>query len=137
MDWLQEQGTTLLFIVGVVFFLLRGPVMARIVGVETISVHMLAQRLASSSPPLLLDVRSSPEFVTGHVPQATLVPLPELRQRLDALRLQAASRAVAVICHTGNRSLHGAVLLKRAGFEQVCHVAGGMVNWKIQGYPVR
>ena len=87
MDWLQEQGTTLLWIVAVVFFLLRGPVMARITGVETISVHILAQRLAAASPPLLLDVRSSSEFVTGHVPQATLIPLPELRQRLESLRV--------------------------------------------------
>ncbi|MBF0401126.1 MAG: rhodanese-like domain-containing protein [Magnetococcales bacterium] len=137
MAWLQEQGTTLLLIAGLVAFLLRGPVLARATGVETLTVHDLARQLSSSAPPLLLDVRSPAEFATGHVPNAILIPLPELRQRLDELRPQAASRAVAVICRSGNRSLHGAVLLKRSGFPQVVNVAGGIVNWKIQGYPLR
>ncbi|MEO5340902.1 MAG: rhodanese-like domain-containing protein [Magnetococcus sp. MYC-9] len=137
MNWLQENSATLLMVVAVLMFVMRGPVLARLVGVEPLSVHDLAKRLASATPPLLLDVRSRPEFEAGHLPQALLVPLPELRQHMDALRQRPDIGTVAVICQSGNRSLHGSVLLKRAGFVQVFNVVGGMNNWKVQGYPVR
>ncbi|MEO5362752.1 MAG: rhodanese-like domain-containing protein [Magnetococcus sp. DMHC-8] len=137
MNWLQDNLSTLLLMAGLVVFLMRGPVLARATGVETITVHELAKLLASATPPLLLDVRSQAEFDAGHLPQAILIPLPTLRQHTEALQQRAASRAVAVICRSGNRSVHGAVLLKRAGFGTVFNVAGGMLNWQVQGYPVR
>lgn len=137
MVWLQENVTTLLLIAGLVLFVVRGPVLARMAGVEDLTVHDLAKRLASATPPLLLDVRSEGEFAAGHAPQAVLLPLSELRRNLDVLRQRPDARCIAVICQSGNRSVNGAVLLKRSGFEQVFHVVGGMNNWKIQGYPVR
>ena len=137
MDWLQENGTTLLVMVGLVAFFLRGPVLAKATGVETMSVHELAKQLASPSPPLLLDVRSQAEFDSGRIPQAILVPLSELRQQVETVRRRSASRPVAVICRSGNRSLHGAVLLKRAGFGPVFNVSGGLLSWRNQGYPIR
>jgi rhodanese-related sulfurtransferase len=136
MVWIQENGTTLLLILALVMFAVRGPVLARLAGVEDVTVHELAKRLASATPPLLLDVRSQGEFAAGHAPQALLIPLSELRHNVDALRQRPDARCIAVICQSGNRSVNGAVLLKRQGFEQVLNVVGGMNNWKVQGYPV-
>ncbi|MEO5348585.1 MAG: rhodanese-like domain-containing protein [Magnetococcus sp. YQC-3] len=136
MVWIQENGTTLLLIAGLIMFVVRGPVLARLAGVEDVTVHELAKRLASATPPLLLDVRSQGEFAAGHAPQAVLIPLSELRRHVDALRQRPDARCIAVICQSGNRSVNGAVLLKRQGFEQVLNVVGGMNNWKVQGYPV-
>ncbi|WP_130472169.1 rhodanese-like domain-containing protein [Candidatus Magnetaquicoccus inordinatus] len=137
MNWLQENALTLLMLVGFAVLMVRGPLMARMAGVEHLTVHELAKRLASSSPPLLLDVRSEQEYAGGHVQQAMLVPLPDLRQRLDEVKQRASSRPIAVICRSGNRSIYGAVMLKRMGMPQVFNVSGGMLDWKTQGYPVR
>ena len=136
MVWIQENGTILLLIAGLIMFVVRGPVLARLAGVEDVTVHELAKRLASAEPPLLLDVRSQGEFAAGHAPQAVLIPLSELRSHVDALRQRPDVRCIAVICQSGNRSVNGAVMLKRLGFEQVLNVVGGMNNWKVQGYPV-
>lgn len=137
MAWLQEHALPLLLLVAVLAFLFRGPVMARLAGVESITVHALSERMASTSAPLLLDVRTPAEFKSGHIPDAVPVPLSELSERIDALRARAVSRDVALICLSGSRSTFGAVTLKRAGFEKVFNVIGGMANWKAQGYPVR
>ena len=136
MDWLQENSTTLLLMVAALAFVMRGPVLANLVGVQQLGVHELAKRLAAPTPPLLLDVRSPAEFATGHAPHALLIPLPELRKRLEELRQHSAAPSIAVICRSGNRSLHGGIILKRAGFQEVFNVRGGMASWQTQGFPV-
>ncbi|MBF0162701.1 MAG: rhodanese-like domain-containing protein [Magnetococcales bacterium] len=136
MSWLQDNATTLLLITGTLAFFIRGPMLARLAGVEQLGVHDVAKRLASPQPLLLLDVRSPAEYATGHAPRALLVPLPELRSRLEELRQHPAAAAIAVICQSGNRSLNASVLLKRSGFPEVYNVIGGMNNWKVQGYPI-
>lgn len=136
MAWLQENGASILVLVVALVFMLRGPILARLTGVEQLSVHALSALMASGSPPLLLDVRSQSEFDSGHVSNAVLIPMAELRRRVDEVRTRRSSGSVAVICLSGARSVRGAVLLKRAGFEKVFNVVGGMASWKAQGYPV-
>ncbi|MBF0142896.1 MAG: rhodanese-like domain-containing protein [Magnetococcales bacterium] len=135
MAWLQENGFSLFLLVMAVGLVFRGPILSRFFGIVSISVHDLANRLGGPEPPLLVDVRSTREFNQGHVREAVLVPLPELREKAASLRTRYPDRGVAVICRTGNRSLSGAVILKRAGFPTVCNVAGGMLRWEEQGYP--
>ncbi|MBF0098115.1 MAG: rhodanese-like domain-containing protein [Magnetococcales bacterium] len=138
MNWLQENAITVLLLVGFAVLLVRGPLMAKMAGVEQLNVHDLAKRLASSTPPLLVDVRTQQEHSSGYVQQALLIPLPDLRQRLDEVKRQANTRPIAVICRSGNRSIYGAVMLKRMGVaQQVYNVNGGMLDWQSQGYPVR
>ena len=137
MAWLQENGLTVLLLVVFAAFMLRWPVMARLTGVEQLTVHDLSAQMGTATPPLLLDVRSQAEYDSGHVPNAVLMPISDLSDNLDSLKKQGLSRHVAVICLSGSRSVHGAVLLKQAGFEKVYNVVGGTANWKAQGYPVR
>ena len=82
---------------------------------------------------LILDVRTPEEWAEGHVPNAILIPLDELENRLNEL---PKDREIVVICHTGNRSREGAVLLLKAGFTKVSTVIGGMNNWQAAGYPL-
>ncbi|MBF0282837.1 MAG: rhodanese-like domain-containing protein [Magnetococcales bacterium] len=137
MQWLAENSLLLLGILFLLTMTLKGPMMARAYGIRSITVHDLAKLLAESNPPLLLDVRTLPEFNGGHVKQAVSVPLWEVRKRLDHLRQEGEGRPVVVICRSGNRSLQGAVALKRAGFQEVINVVGGMANWEAQGYPIK
>ncbi|MBF0426710.1 MAG: rhodanese-like domain-containing protein, partial [Magnetococcales bacterium] len=42
---------------------------------------------------------------------------------------------VAVVCQSGNRSLKGSVILKRAAGEtRIYNVVGGTSTWRGQGY---
>lgn len=82
---------------------------------------------------LILDVRTAEEWSQGHIPNAILIPLDELESRMKEL---PKDREIVVICHTGNRSREGAVLLLKAGFTKVYTVIGGMNNWQAAGYPV-
>lgn len=135
MTWFQENGVFLMM-VAVVLLLNRGIILARLYRVENISVHDLAARIASDTPPLILDVRTPMEYAGGHLPNARLVPLSELRGHLEELRGKRPPGGVAVICRTGNRSLSAAVTLKQNGFDKVVNVDGGLMKWQRQGFQV-
>lgn len=137
-SWFQENGSTVLFMVVFGLFVLRGPLLARLFKIESISVHDLSSRLKSTPPLLLVDVRTPLEFAKSHAPGAMPVPLSQLGDSRDAILKKCSGREVAVICYSGSRSLRGAVTLKRMGiFAKVYNVSGGMAQWENQGYPVR
>ena len=61
----------------------------------------------------LLDVRSGPEFATGHVAQARNIPVDEVASRLTELR---RDRPIVVYCKRGLRAARAAEILAGAGF---------------------
>ena len=136
MVWLQENALPVLMLVMLLALMLRASIMARVTGVESVSVSELSALLASDGPPLLLDVRTQAEFRAGHLARAVSVPLSELRQRVEEVRRQAASRSIAIMCRSGSRSLSASILLKQAGFAHVLNVSGGLSRWRAQGYPM-
>lgn len=82
---------------------------------------------------LVLDVREPSEWATGHIEDATLIPLGELAARVDEL---PRDRDVVVVCRSGNRSAQGRDVLLAAGFLAVTSMAGGMTDWIASGLPV-
>lgn len=74
----------------------------------------------------LLDVRQDFEYAEGHLPGATLIPLPQLADR--AGELDPALPAV-VYCRSGRRSLAAANLLSGLGFWDVVSMQGGIMAW--------
>jgi hydroxyacylglutathione hydrolase len=89
-----------------------------------IDIRELAERLRSSDI-ALVDVREDDEWSEGHVEGSIHVPYHDLRNEVPAeLR---NGKQVAVACSAGNRSSIAASLLKRAGVDNVIHVADGGV----------
>ncbi len=76
---------------------------------------------------VLLDVRQDWEVELAPFPNAIHIPLVELAARGPA-ELDH-SRPTVVVCHHGVRSLHGALLLKGAGFVDVKSLHGGTDLW--------
>lgn len=74
----------------------------------------------------LIDVRQPEEHEAGHIPGATLIPLPELAQRLDEID---SSKTTLVYCRSGGRAGNGTALLKQSGFENAFNI-GGFMQWK-------
>ncbi len=79
----------------------------------------------------MLDVREPEEWMAGHIPGATLIPLGELASRVSEV---PTDRQVVVVCRSGNRSATGRDILRDAGLEQVTSMAGGMNQWAGAGY---
>jgi NADPH-dependent 2,4-dienoyl-CoA reductase/sulfur reductase-like enzyme/rhodanese-related sulfurtransferase len=77
--------------------------------------------------PILLDVRTPPEFAAGHLPEAVNLPLDELRSRLGQL---PHDREIAVYCQVGQRGYLATRILRQARFPAV-NVGGGYKTFQL------
>jgi len=111
------------------------PDLAQLNEVHQISVDEVQARLQSGNAPLLLDVREPDEFdgELGHITGSELIPLKELSRRVDELD---RDRDILCICRAGVRSTTAAAILKGLGFEHICNMKDGMLEWNDKGYPV-
>lgn len=82
---------------------------------------------------LVVDVRSTAEWRSGHIAGSTHVPLGRLAvQMTDRSRTQP----VILVCEAGSRSAIGASLLQAAGFTDVANLTGGIAAWRRDGLPL-
>lgn len=84
---------------------------------------------------LLIDIREPDEHATGVAPGALLVPMRELRSRIDLVPADPAAR-VLLICNTQNRSRATLLYLHGRGLTHVRYVHGGMSEWARRGWPL-
>ena len=94
----------------------------------------LAEKLRSSAPPCLLDVRQPEENALAALPDSTLIPLGEIEDRWEEIE-GWKDREVVVYCHHGIRSLHAIQQLRRLGFTQLRNLAGGIDRWSLEVSP--
>jgi rhodanese-related sulfurtransferase len=80
----------------------------------------------------LLDVRTQEEWDEYHVPNATLIPLDQLPNRLSEV---PKDKEIVVICRSGNRSQEGRDILLNAGYTATS-VTGGIKEWYAKGYDI-
>ncbi|GAB7037665.1 MULTISPECIES: rhodanese-like domain-containing protein [Catenuloplanes] len=81
---------------------------------------------------VVIDVRETFEYWTGHVPGAVRMPLGQVAVRAGEL---PKDRPVYVICASGSRSLTAAARLHRSGID-AWSVRGGTSAWQRAGHPV-
>jgi hydroxyacylglutathione hydrolase len=81
----------------------------------------------------VLDVRSEAEWKNGRIKEAKHIYVGELERRIGEV---PRGRPVACICSTGLRASLAASILKRAGFNEVYNVLGGITAWKAKDYPL-
>ncbi len=79
--------------------------------------------LLSDPNAVLIDVRDSAEWASGHIAGAHSVPLDQLRADPD--RELPADATLVFICAKGVRSLTAAKLAERLGHQKVYSVEGG------------
>ncbi len=82
----------------------------------------------------IVDVRNAEEFFgpLGHIDGATLLPLDELMERAGELKKDLP---IVTLCRAGGRSVQAAALLRKAGFDMVASMSGGMLQWRAQNLP--
>ncbi|HEV2299720.1 MAG TPA: MBL fold metallo-hydrolase [Candidatus Acidoferrales bacterium] len=101
--------------------------------VPEISVLDLARAIEEQNGNLqVIDVRKNAEWEAGHIEQACLKPLDQLRKLLGDLD---RARPIAVHCKSGYRSSIATSLLEAAGFQNLMNVTGGFDAWLAQNLP--
>jgi rhodanese-related sulfurtransferase len=84
---------------------------------------------------LVVDVRETSEWSSGHIANARHIALSQLGKRLSELE-KHKEKPVIVCCASGNRSANACGTLKRAGFTRVFNLTGGINAWTGAGLPV-
>ena len=87
----------------------------------------------SPIPFVMLDVRTPEEYVEGHIPGATLIPVQELENRLSEV---PDDKQVYVYCRSGVRSVKASRILAKAGFTHIENVEGGIKAWQAAGFSI-
>lgn len=94
------------------------------------TTEQLAEALEKGAA--LVDVREPTEYRRGHVPGARNIPMSQLTARLSEID---RSRAVHVVCASGNRSSAMTDVLRASGYDAIA-VAGGTSAWVRSGRPI-
>ncbi|MBC8273778.1 MAG: MBL fold metallo-hydrolase [Chloroflexi bacterium] len=79
----------------------------------------------------VLDVRSTEEWLEGHIDGSINVYVGLLKDRLEEVPEKGK---IAVVCKTGTRSSFASSILLRAGRGNITNVLGGMDAWKKASY---
>lgn len=137
----DPEAWLLLLAVGLVMLLPR-LVNRVLLGFEAfLSPADVKRRLDEDDAVVLVDVRTAGEFrgALGHIKGAKSIPLHEIGRRLadrdDDLYVHSKDSLI-LVCRTDNRAVRAARLLKKADFQDVKVMSGGMRNWNGEQFPV-
>lgn len=103
-------------------------------GRNNITVNQ-ATLLINREDAIVVDVRETAEWSAGHIPNARHIALGHLTKHLSEIE-KFKEKPVIVVCASGNRSGSGCNVLKKAGFQQVFNLAGGVHAWSDAGLPM-
>jgi rhodanese-related sulfurtransferase len=102
----------------------------------SLPIHRLndvSRHLREGRPLQLVDVRSSAEWLQGHLPGASSVPLLELHSEAASIDF---SRPSLVYCHEGYRASTAASMLLRDYASDVGILIDGIEGWQACGLPL-
>lgn len=87
------------------------------------------------SDALVLDVRTAADYKNGHIKGAKNIPLSDLAGSIESLEKEK-DKPVLIYCNSGNSVMRAIRMLKKAGFEKVNNLEGGIAAWKEANMPL-
>ena len=84
---------------------------------------------------VVIDVRSAEDFRKGHIVNARNIELAQINAENPALK-KHKSKILITVCDNGIVSNRAAALLRKAGFEQVVSLKGGLNAWRAENLPL-
>ncbi|MDR1660856.1 MAG: rhodanese-like domain-containing protein [Azoarcus sp.] len=94
-----------------------------------------ATMLINREDAVVVDVRDQGDFEQGHLPNARHLPLAELGRRTGELE-KFRARPLIFYCGSGSRAATAIATLKKAGFEKLYNLRGGLFEWEKAGQPL-
>lgn len=104
-------------------------------GVQDVDTNGALQ-LINHKNAFVLDVRQPGEFESGHLLNACLIPLGELKGRIGELE-KYKDKPMLVVCRSGNRSATACAILSKRGFTQAYNLVGGIMAWQKANLPTQ
>lgn len=95
---------------------------------QVVTPRELAAQLGSSTPPMVIDVRSPEERERGHIAGAINVPIDSLRESMSMI---PRDKPVVVHCAVGYRGYLAERILKQSGYKEVRNLTGGFRAWSL------
>ncbi|WP_163099443.1 rhodanese-like domain-containing protein [Acidithiobacillus ferrianus] len=130
-----ESEWPLLLVAGVLMFMIfKGPLTRRAVGVQEVD-PVAAVQLINHEDAVIIDVREQNEWSQGHLPGARHIPLGDLSKSMQSLEKHRGHHVICQ-CASGMRSMRAAASLKKAGFDRIYSLKGGISAWRSAGLPV-
>ncbi len=99
------------------------------------SVYDLKERLDWGEPALtIIDVRNRDAFNASRIMGAISIPLNQLAQKASA-SLELV-RDIYVYGSSDQETASAVASLKEVGFQNIAELQGGLIAWKVAGFPV-
>ncbi len=84
---------------------------------------------------VVVDVRDANEYSQGHIVDAVNVPHTALGTRISELE-KYKGKPVVLACKMGQHAGAAGTILRKAGFDNVSRLKGGVTEWLNQNLPV-
>lgn len=91
--------------------------------------------LVNREEAVVIDIRGQAEFSKGHIQGAINVPLTKIKENTKDLEKYKA-RPIIMVCTNGIQVAGACDVLRKAGFERVHKLTGGMTSWIGDNLPV-
>lgn len=93
---------------------------------ENITIKEMLEILKTNSNVVLLDVRSSQEYIEGHIRGSINIPVYDIEKQ--AKNKLNKNSIIIVYCSAGIRSKRAIQILEKLGYENLYNVEGGIEN---------
>ncbi|MEN8175741.1 MAG: rhodanese-like domain-containing protein [Pseudomonadota bacterium] len=93
-----------------------------------------ATQMINHEDAVVVDVRSMADFKNGHIVASRNVPLNGFGNQIGSLE-KHKGQPIIVGCRSGNTSLAACRQLRKAGFEKVFNLKGGIMAWQAANLP--
>jgi rhodanese-related sulfurtransferase len=94
-----------------------------------------ATELINHKDAVVVDVRPAADFNKGHIINAVSIPSNGFANQMGTLN-KHKEKPIIVSCRSGAQSSTAALQLKKAGFEQVYNLKGGILAWQSANLPI-
>jgi len=102
-------------------------------GAPETAAQTLKKDMDKEGKVLVIDVRGPQAYAEGHVPGAINIPIEQLQNKIDEMKVPK-NTTIVTVCEHGGRSSRAALELQKLGYKtsSFCRLDG----WKKQGYKV-
>ncbi|HEX6997032.1 MAG TPA: rhodanese-like domain-containing protein [Gammaproteobacteria bacterium] len=84
---------------------------------------------------LVIDVRDPEAYATGHIVNSRNIPLQQITSGEDVVKKQK-NKVLLTVCDRGTISGKAANALRKAGYQSVFSLKGGLAGWRAENLPL-
>ena len=94
-----------------------------------------ATQMINREDAVVVDVRPMADFNKGHIVNAVSAPLNGFKNQIKSLE-KHKDKPIIIGCRSGNQSQAACRDLRKAGFEKVYNLRGGLHAWEAHNLPI-